>query len=299
VQTESPDTQGSTPDPAQAPNGSSLNLKPHATPPPFLPPFPPTLKAEAAPHPPQTLTPSNGTHPLGLTHVLPPTPNTAERPPNASARLKSPSSDHVASSKPALTNSAAEPQEHPIKVGAKTIRSQLNLVRNVFVKHDVSNWIAHSCLIAVDLDQARRALQADLYATDEAFLTGRELERTLLSRGYTAARVDVFIKKVLNVLDGIALAEQGDTGLAETPSGEEECQSLEAELAAALAPYPDQSKEATGSAGTLLEYLIRGKEAQEKKRLDVERRVKVLEGMVKIGEAVSKVVSFLLQESAA
>jgi hypothetical protein len=45
--------------------------------------------------------------------------------------------------------------------------------------------------------------------------------------------------------------------------------------------------------------LIRGKEAQEKKRLDVERRVKVLEGMVKIGEAVSKVVSFLLQESAA
>jgi hypothetical protein len=232
--------------------------------------------------------------------TLPPTPNTAERPPFD--RTKSPRArENVeaarSSSKPPLTNSAAEPQEYPIKIGAKTLRSQLNLVRTVFVKHDANNWIAHSCLIAVDLDQARRALQGDLYATDEAFLTGRELERTLSSRGFTGPRVETFIQKVLNVLDGIAVAEQGDAVDSEPPANEEEIRSLEAELASALHEYPEQTKEAIASAGKLLEYLVRGKEAQERKRLDVERRVKVLEGMVKIGEVVSKVVSFLLQES--
>jgi len=46
----------------------------------------------------------------------------------------------------------------------------------------------------------------------------------------------------------------------------------------------------------LMEYLLRGKSLQEKKRLDIERRVKVLEGMVKVGEVVGGVVRFLLTE---
>ena len=46
----------------------------------------------------------------------------------------------------------------------------------------------------------------------------------------------------------------------------------------------------------MMEYLLRGKDLQEKKRLDIERRVKVLEGMVKIGEVVGGVVRFLLTE---
>jgi hypothetical protein len=74
---------------------------------------------------------------------------------------------------------------------------------------------------------------------------------------------------------------------------------LHKELEEALAKYPDQTKEAVASGSTLLEYILRGKEAQDKKRLEIERRVKVLEGMVKIGEAVSGVVRFLLTEDKA
>lgn len=192
-----------------------------------------------------------------------------------------------------LTNSAAEPQEDPIVLSAKTLHGLIDLTRNVFSKHEANNWIAHSCLIAFELDQARRALQGDLFATDEAFLTGRDHEQILSSRGLTPQRVDSFIQKVLKVLDGIAAAE-------DEPSGEDNSKQnlsdLQDQLAAALDQYPKETREAAMSAGRVMEYLLRGKELQEKKRLEVERRVKVLEGMVKIGEVVSGVVRFLLTE---
>lgn len=227
--------------------------------------------------------------------ALPPTPMTAERPVVAGdlQAHNRPSNDVAGESKPRLTNSAAEPQEQPIRLSAKTLRGLIDLVRDVFTKHESNNWIAHSCLIAFELDQARRALQGDLYATDEAFLAGREHERILADRGFTPQRVDAFITKVLKVLDGIAAAEDEASGETDTPQSLE---ALQATLDEALATYPFETKEAVDSAGRLMEYLLRGKDLQEKKRLDIERRVKVLEGMVKVGEVVGGVVRFLLTE---
>jgi hypothetical protein len=201
-------------------------------------------------------------------------------------------------SKRPLTNSASEPQEYPIKVGGKTLRAQIELVKNSFGKVDVTNWIAHTCFIASDLNEFRRALKEDLYATDQAFLTGRDLEAALAARGFTAQRVDVFITKVLKVLDGIAAAEEGEVE-GQGGDAKEGVEVLEKELTTVLEKYPEQTKEAVTSAAKLLEYLLRGKEAQERKRLEVERRVKVLEGMVKIGEVVGGVVRFLLTEDKA
>jgi len=198
------------------------------------------------------------------------------------------------SAKRPLTNSASEPQEYPIKVGIKTLHAQIELVHTSFGKVDVNNWIAHACFIASDLDQARRVLKDDLYATDGAFLTGRDLEKTLASRGFTPQRVDTFINKVLKVLDGIAMADEAEDG--DGAHKIESVQTVEADLVKALERYPDQTKEAVASAAKLMEYLVRGKEAQERKRLEVERRVKVLEGMVKIGDVVGGVVRFLLTE---
>jgi hypothetical protein len=174
----------------------------------------------------------------------------------------------------------------------------LNLVQRSFPKHDANNWIAHSCLIAVDLDQARRALQGDLFATDEGFINGRELEQQLIAKGFTAARVDAFVPKVLKVLDGIALAESLDAVTGEDEGKADATADLQAQMEDELKKYPDQTREAIRSAGTMLEYLNRGKKLQEKKRLDIERRVKVLEGMVKIGEVVGGVVRFLLTDGA-
>jgi hypothetical protein len=201
------------------------------------------------------------------------------------------------SSKRPLTNSASEPQEYPIKIGVKTLRAQIELVRTSFGKVDVNNWIAHVCFIASDLDQARRVLKDDLYATDGAFLSGRDLEQTLAARGFTPQRVDIFINKVLKVLDGIAMADEAED--ADAAGKNDSVQALEQDLIKALDRYPEQTKEAVASAAKLMEYLVRGKEAQERKRLEVERRVKVLEGMVKIGEVVGGVVRFLLTEDKA
>lgn len=228
--------------------------------------------------------------------ILPPTPNTAERPITASPMCSSvglPTQPPTAGTKPPLTNSAAEAQEHPITLSSKTLHGLVDLVRDVFSKHEANNWIAHSCLIAFELDQARRALQGDLYATDEAFLAGREHEQILTDRGFTPARVDAFIGKVLKVLDGIAAAEEEANGNGDSTQNLE---NLQFTLDTELARYPKETQEAVASAGKLMEYLLRGKELQEKKRLDIERRVKVLEGMVKIGEVVGGVVRFLLTE---
>ena len=251
-----------------------------------MPPFAPTLNQD------NTLRAAN----------LPPTPQTGERRPafredrGSPARSLSldPSGQASTSSKRPLTNSAAEPQEHPLKIGAKTLKALTLLVTSSFGKVDVNNWIAHACFIAADLDHGRRSLKDDLYATDQAFLTGRDLEQTLSSRGFTPQRVDAFITKVLKVLDGIALAEQDDSQDSQDIGSVED---VEKELKQALSKYPDETKEAVESAAKLMEYLVRGKEAQEKKRLDVERRVKVLEGMVKIGEVVGGVVRYLLNET--
>jgi len=241
-----------------------------------MPPFPPNNPAL-----PNSYNASPQAKPL-----LPPTPNTAE-PTEAVRQASEPTGRRP------LTNSASEPQEYPIKVGPKTIRAQIEIVRGHFGKVHVSNWIAHSCFIASEIDQARRALQEDLYATDTGFLAGRDLEKTLSIRGFTPQRVDAFITKVLKVLDGIALAEADEDAGGEK---HEDVVEVEKELETVLSVFPDQTKEAVASAARLMEYLLRGKEAQEKKRLEVERRVKVLEGMVKVGEVVTGVVRYLLSD---
>lgn len=180
-------------------------------------------------------------------------------------------------------------------IGITTLRAQLDLVKNVFVKHGKENWIAHTCLIATDLDQVRRQLQSDLYATDEAVITRRELEGTLTSRGFTVQRIDAFVLKTLKVLDGIASADELESGGPQKKTGDDgDATALQAELNGLLKAYPAQTRDAMAAAGTVLEYLNRGKEEQEKKRLEVERRVGVLDGMVKIGEQVSSVVKYLL-----
>lgn len=200
------------------------------------------------------------------------------------------------SSNPLTVSTAAETHA-PFSLSAKTLRAQLNLVQKVFVKHDATNWIAHTCLIATDLDQARRQLQDDLYATDDASLMSRDLEETLSTRGFTTPRIDAFILKVLKVLDGIASADELEAGGPTSPSSTDDIPALEAELENALKGYPEPTRESMAAAAKVLEYLNRAKEEQEKKRLEVERRVGVLQGMVKIGEQVSKVVSFLLTDS--
>ncbi|ORX37212.1 hypothetical protein BD324DRAFT_433403 [Kockovaella imperatae] len=264
----------------------------------LMPPFPPTMNPDFTTN--GHLSEVSTSHQANAVR-LPPTPQTAEKHPlfhedgNSPARSLSmdPSGQSLSSKRP-LTNSAAEPQEHPIKIGAKTLQALTALVTSSFGKVDVNNWIAHACFIAADLDHARRSLKEDLYATDQAFLTGRDLEQTLSARGFTPARVDAFITKVLKVLDGIALAEQDESQESQDIKPRAEC---ERDLEHALSKYPTETKDAVESAAKLMEYLIRGKEAQEKKRLDVERRVKVLEGMVKIGEIVGGVVRHLLNET--
>ena len=272
-----------------------------------MPPFPPPNKAEQAARVPAS---DNGsmTHPLPPhphpNSILPPTPKTAEKrlpfrdshiSPARSVSIEHALQSSISTSKRPLTNSAAEPQEYPIKIGAKALRALTSLVQSSFGKVDVNNWIAHACFIASDLDQARRALKDDLYATDQAFLTGRDLEQTLSARGFTPQRVDAFITKVLKVLDGIALAEQEEAE--DSQDAQQTIDDLDKGLNGALARYPNETKEAVENAAKLMEYLVRGKEAQEKKRLEVERRVKVLEGMVKIGEVVGGVVRYLLSEN--
>ncbi|KAL7420756.1 hypothetical protein Q5752_004708 [Cryptotrichosporon argae] len=281
------------------PNHAAPTLKPATLVPAAAAPSAPATHAAHPPHP--SLPPT----PLTAQHAAPDSQSQSTTASAVSAELRDgvPSS---ASGSGGLTNSAAEPQEHPIVVGARTLRAQLSLVRHVFAKHDAANWIAHACLLATDLDQARRELQADLYATDEAFISGRELERALAAKGFTPARVDAFIRKVLGVLDGIAAADDAEAAaVAAAPDGDtapnghgeaDEVTLLGAELDAALAPYPVQTREALHAAATVMEYLHRGKAAQARKRLDVERRVKVLEGMARIGEQVGSVVRFLLTE---
>ena len=265
-----------------------------------LPPFPPSIKQENDNVGPALQPEVETAVKTELPSILPPTPITAANALTANGRMPSPTTAQVeaadSASKSRLTNSAAEPQEYPIKVGVKTLKAQIDLVRRSFVKVDNTNWIAHSCFIASAIDQSRRALQEDLYHTDNGFLTGRDLEKSLAARGYSADRVDTFIKKVLKVLDGIALAEEEENG-GKAEQADEDVSALEQELELALADYPDQTKEAMSSASTLMEYLGRGKEAQERKRLEIERRVQVLEGMVKVGEVVGGVVRFLLSES--
>lgn len=245
-------------DPADQP--SSLPTRPHG-----LPPRPSFDVPD--PTPPST---TNGSAPH--THHLSSTPLTASAPAAA-----------------ALTAS----DEGPVKISGKTLQAQIDLVQNFFVKHNRDNWIAHTCLIATDLDQIRRQLQADLYATDEATISCRDLEATLEARGFTVARMDAVVAKVLKVLDNMAAEDEAENGAAPAPK-ELDAARLQAELAHVLSDYPSQTRDAMASAATVLEYLNRGKDAQEAKRLEVERRAGVLEGMVQKGEQVTGVVRFLL-----
>ena len=258
-----------------------------------LPPFPPT-HGNKTPHSPHVPTSDHVSPATQGRTVLPPTPNTAQPSFQTPVRQQSlePSGPNAPARRP-LTNSASEPQEYPIKVGAKTIRAQIALVRRQFGKVHSSNWIAHSCFLAAEIDQARRALQDDLYATDTGFLAGRDLEKRLSDKGFTAQRMDAFITKVLKVLDNIASAEEEESG---DGGSQEDIAALEKELALVLESYPDQTKEAIDSASRLMEYLLRGKEAQERKRLEVDLRVIVLEGMDRVGEVVGGVVKYLLSD---
>lgn len=179
----------------------------------------------------------------------------------------------------------------PVKLGGKTLQAQIDLVTKVFVKHDRNNWIAHTCLIATDLDQIRRQLQDQLFATDEATLQANVYQERLIAKGFTVSRIDAFVAKVLKVLDGIA-AEDLPTEAAENVHADESA--LATTLDEALKDYPEQTREAMAAAGKVLEYLNLGKKEQEEKCLQIERRLGVLQGMSEIGEQVSKVVSFLL-----
>nr|XP_019012973.1 uncharacterized protein I206_02470 [Kwoniella pini CBS 10737]OCF51754.1 hypothetical protein I206_02470 [Kwoniella pini CBS 10737] len=272
----------------------------------ILPPFPPTLKTEAvvrSESPPSSfdnVLPVNGGVPDHLsTRTLPPTPLTAVPFTNGALTSstithQSPAQSNTSSpTKPTVMTSASEPQEHPIKMSVKTLRAHLTLVRTSLAKHEPDNWIAHTCLIAHDIDHARRSLQADLYATDESFISGREWEKQLTAKGFTSARIDAFVTKVLKVLDGIAAAEEPES---DQPDSVEDVERLQAELTELLDIFPNETKEAMASAARMMEFLVRGKDLQEKKRIEVERRVKVLEGMVKVGEVVSGVVRYLLTE---
>ncbi|GMK57302.1 hypothetical protein CspeluHIS016_0401360 [Cutaneotrichosporon spelunceum] len=239
--------------------------------PPSLPPrphgLPPRPSFDASdPTPPSA---TNG--PAPHTHQLPSTPLTASAP----------------------SASLTASDEGPVKISGKTLQAQIDLVQNVYVKHDRDNWIAHTCLIATDLDQIRRSLQADLYATDEASISCRDLEAKLSDRGFTLARMDAVVAKVLKVLDNMAAEDETELSAAAEPQ-EPDTARLQAELAHVLRDYPPQTREAMASAATVLEYLNRGKDAQEAKRLEAERRAGVLEGIVQKGEQVRAVVRFLL-----
>ncbi|CAK9784409.1 hypothetical protein CC85DRAFT_284813 [Cutaneotrichosporon oleaginosum] len=198
---------------------------------------------------------------------------------------------------PPLTSASASasltPDDGWVKISGKTLQAQIDLVQNVFVKHDRDNWIAHTCLIATDLDQVRRSLQADLYATDEAAILCRDLESKLSARGFTLARMDTVVSRVLKVLDNMAAEDEAENG-GPPPQQELDSSRLQDELTHVLRDYPRETREAMASAATVLEYLNRGKDAQEAKRLEAERRAGVLEGMVQKGEQVTGVVKFLL-----
>lgn len=179
----------------------------------------------------------------------------------------------------------------PVVLSTKTLQAQIDLVTKVFIKHDRANWIVHTCLIATDLDQARRQLQEDLYATDAGVIETGELEAVLHSRGYTEPRIEAFVTKVLKVLDGIA-AEDLPTEASSNDKTDDPA--LAATLEDVLQEYPPQTQEAMAAAGKVLEYLNLGLKEQEEKRVQMERRLGVLQGMEQIGEQVSKVVSLLL-----
>lgn len=228
--------------------------------------------------------------------ALPPTPFTATNPSIQT---------HV-ETQPPLTNNLPPPitlpthipppPEYPIKLSPETLRLQINLVLDSLLKLNNNNWIAHSCLIAQSIDRLRLSLEDDLGVAEECEGQSKEFERVLTGRGYTISKIDAFVIKVLNVLDGIAAAEEtkkeGEEG-----EGEGSTQALAEKLQKLLEPFPVQTKETMESAGKMMEYLRRGKEFQEKKRLDWERRVKVMEGMAKIGDVVGGVVRYLLTEA--
>lgn len=228
--------------------------------------------------------------------ALPPTPFTTT----------TPSFQTQIETQPPLTNNLPPPitlpthipppPEYPIKLSPETLRLQINIVLDSLLKLNNNNWIAHSCLIAQSIDRLRISLEDDLGVAEECEGQSKEFERVLTGRGYTISKIDAFVIKVLNVLDGIAAAEEtkkeGEEG-----EGERSTQALAEKLQKLLEPFPVQTKETMESAGKMMEYLRRGKEFQEKKRLDWERRVKVMEGMAKVGDVVGGVVRYLLTEA--
>ncbi|ODN73939.1 hypothetical protein L202_07443 [Cryptococcus amylolentus CBS 6039] len=217
--------------------------------------------------------------------ALPPTPQTAE-PPLPDVVSKQGRSTPT-------THFVPEMPEDPITVSAETLRILISTVVGSLVNHDIGNWVVHVCVITQSIDKVAYRLQGDLAAIKEYDGVSREHERVLGSRGFVPARIDEFVEKVLKVLDGIAAAEET---AAET-SPKDTVQALTTKLNKLLEPFPLPSKNAVKDAGRLLEYLVRGKAAQEKRRLEMERRIKVMEGMIKVGDVVGGVVRYLLTEA--
>ncbi|WVQ85006.1 hypothetical protein IAT38_007170 [Cryptococcus sp. DSM 104549] len=265
--------------------------------------MPPHIAHPPYPHNNPILPPLTRQHPS-----LPPTPATAERP----TTRKGPSSSssglsNTAPTSQSLATSTTAPLEHPITVGASTLRAQISLVLDSLMAHDVNNWVAHTCLIAASLDEERRALEAILGGSGRYQETTTDLERMLNARGFTLAKIDAFVEKVLKVLDGIAAAEEADgkqaseiTSGVSGPAGaasQVEVDKLVHKLRMLLEPFPAETKEAMANASKIMEYLIRGRELQENKAMAAERRTRVLEGMAKVGDVVSAVVRYLLMET--
>ncbi|WVQ73369.1 hypothetical protein IAR50_002938 [Cryptococcus sp. DSM 104548] len=235
----------------------------------------------------QTRRPSN---PHGLpprpTFALPPTPKTAGPP------LPDVPSKEEIRSMPSTPFVPGIPED-PIIVSAETLRIQISTVVGSLVNYDINNWVLHSCAIAQSIDKAVYNLQGDLAAVKEYDEVSREHERVLGSRGFVPSKIDAFVDKVLGVLDGIAAAEEA----APETSTQDTAQALTTKLEKLLEPFPQPSKNAMKDAGRLIECLVRGKAAHEQRRLELERRVKVMEGMIKVGDVVGGVVRYLLTEA--
>lgn len=229
-----------------------------------------------------------------ITHA-PPTPVTAPAVIDALSRGTT-SSPKAANTTPSQTVSAAAPQVTPISISTKTRLVQLSLLQDILSAHATSDWITHSVLVTGEITTARLAVREELLETEDALVKIQSLEQTLASRHYSAERIDAFIVKVLGVLDGIAKAEELEKEDIDQTSAQA-AEDLESQVTAAMARYCEETREAITSFAILQEYLIRAQEAQEARKMDVLRRLKVLEGMVARGDTVSAVVRYLLMEN--
>lgn len=227
--------------------------------------------------------------------LAPPTPITAPATIEGSSQLAQ-ATLTISGAATSQKVSAASPQAVPVAISTKTRKVQLSLLRDVLSVHGPSDWITHSVMLSEEINAVRLAVKEELLDTEDAMVKSRALESTLAARHYSVERIDAFVIKVLGVLDGIAKAEELEKD--DTKSSlPEVAEDFEAEVAAAMTSVCEATREAMTSFAILYEYLSRGREAQETRKMDVLRRLKVLEGMVARGDTVSAVVRYLLMDN--